>query len=143
MKNNLLVILAIFAFAECQSLQVTNPPVLVADRLYWFGSDGEENLAYHIGAKFYTQSQLADVFRLDVTVGDYADRSWTLADILVHVDLNANGNVASWTVSGPMPLILEYIDNLQQLYENSELMYVFSVREINANPTAFFEQQEE
>lgn len=137
------MVLTIFTFAECQSLQVTSPPVLVADRLYWFGSDGEENLAYHICAKFYTQSQLADVFRFDVTVGDYADRSWTLADILVQVDLNANGNVASWTVSGPVPLILVYIDNLQQLYENSELMYVFSVMEINANPTAFFEQQEE
>ena len=143
MKNNLLVVFAIFAFAECQSLQVTNPPVLVADRLYWFGSDGEENLAYHICAKFYTQSQLTDVLRLDTIIGKYADRSWTLADILVQVDLNANGNVASWMVSGPVPLILVYMDNLQQLYENSELMYDFYVREINANPTAFFEQQEE
>ena len=139
MKNHLLIVLAIFALAECQSLQVTSPPVLVADRLYWFGSDGEENQAYQIGAKFNLQSQLADVLRLDTNVGEYDGRSWTLADILVQVDLNANGNVASWTISGPAPLILAYIDNLQQLYENSELMYVFGAREIDAEPSAFFE----
>lgn len=139
MKSYLLIILATFALAECQSLQITSPPILVADRLYWFGSDGEGNQAYQICAKFYSQSQLADALRLDTTVGEYVDRLWTLADILVQVDLNANGNVATWMVSGPVPLILVYIDDLQQLYENNELMYDFSAREINARPTAFFE----
>ncbi|MCD4700974.1 MAG: hypothetical protein K8S24_03865 [Candidatus Aegiribacteria sp.] len=143
MKIHLLTVLATFTLAECQSLQVTNPPVLVADRLYWFESDGKGNQAYHICAKFYSQSQLADVLRLDTTVGEYFGRSWTLADILVQVDLNANGNVASWIISGPAPLILEYIGDLQQLYENGELMYDFGAFEIDAKPTAFFEQHEE
>jgi len=143
MKSHLMIVLAAFALAECQSLQIASQPVLVADRLYWFESDGEGNQAYQICAKFYSQSQLADALRLDTTVGKYVDRSWTLADILVQVDLNANGNVATWMVSGPAPLILAYINDLQQLYENNELMYDFGIIEIDAKPTAFFEQQEE
>jgi len=142
MKNHLLIILAAFALVEFQSLEVTSPPFLVADQLYWFGSDGEENLAYQIVAKFYSQSQLADVLRLDTTVGEYSGRSWTLADILVEVDLNANGDVASWIVSGPASLISAYIDNLQHLYSYGEIMYDFGAREINAKPSAFFEQGE-
>ena len=143
MRIHLLMILAAFAIAESQSLQETISPILVADRLYWFGYDGEENQAYRIVAKFHSQSELADALRLDAGIGEYAGSSWTLANILVEVDLNANGYVASWMISGPAFLISAYIDDLQQLYETGVLMYDFSASEIDAKPTAFFEQEGE
>jgi len=143
MKYCLLVVLAAFTLAECGSIHDSCPPALVADRLYWFGSDGEVNQAYRITAKFNSQSDLADVLRLNAVIGEFAGRSWTLADILVQVDLNANGYVASWMISGPEPLISSYIGELQQLYENGELMYDLSASEIEARPTAFFEPGEE
>ena len=143
MRNSLLTVLAILAFTGCQSLHRVGRPGVVADRLYWAGPEGEKNEAYNVFAKFNSQSQLADVLRLDARIGTFAGRPWTLADILVRVDLNANGDVADWMVSGPAPLISAYVKNLRQLYEKKELMYDFSASMIDVKPTAFFEKEEE
>lgn len=141
-KHLFMMVVAALALTGCQSFYVDRP-VVIADRLYWAGCEGEKNEAYNFVAKFNSQSQLAEALRFDAPIGKFAGRSWTMADILVRVDLNANGDVAAWMVSGPQPLISAYVTNLRQLYEKKKLMYEFSASKIDAKPTAFFEKEEE
>ena len=142
-KCSYLILLLAFVVTVCQAQFDTDSPILVADQLYWWGSKGGENQAYLITAKFNSQSQLASVLRFDAPIGQFADRSWTLADILVQVDLNANGDVATWIVSGPELLTAAYVDSLRGLYDERIVMYDFYASEVDARPTAFFEGMEE
>jgi len=96
-----LMFLVVLVVAAGQAQHDVDSPMLVADQLYWWDSEGIENQAYQITAKFNSQSHLISVLRLDAPIGKFASKSWTLADILVQVDLNANGDVATWVISGP------------------------------------------
>jgi hypothetical protein len=137
------MLLVVLAVMVSQAQHDGDSPILVADQLYWWGLDGGENQAYRIVAKFNSQPQLTSALRLDASIGKFAGRSWILADILVQIDLNANGNVATWIVSGPEFLTAAYVENLRQLYEENITMYDFSVSEVDARPTAYFEGMEE
>jgi len=142
-KCSYLVLLVVLVVTVSQAQQNGDSPILVADQLYWWGQDGGENQAYRIVAKFNSQPQLVSALRLDTTIGKFAGQSWTLADILVQIDLNANGNVATWIVSGPEFLTAAYVENLRQLYEENITMYDFCASEVDARPTAYFEGMEE
>lgn len=138
-----LMFLVVLVVAAGQAQHDVDCPMLVADQLYWWGSEGIENQAYQITAKFNSHSHLISVLRLDAPIGKFASKSWTLADILVQVDLNANGDVATWVISGPEFLTAAYVENLRQLYEEQIMMYDFYASEVDAKPTAFFEGMEE
>jgi hypothetical protein len=141
-KGCLSIVLAALALTGCQSRPGGDQPIVVADRLYWAGPEGEKNQAYQLVGKFTSQSQLVRVLRLDTPIGEFAGRSWTLADILVRVDMNANGNVAEWMVSGPAPLTSAYVQNLRHLHQKKNVMYDFWASVIDVKPTAFFEGDE-
>jgi hypothetical protein len=112
---------------------------VVADRLYYGGPEG--NAAYAIFGKFHTRSQMTAYLRLDARVGKFSGRSWALSEILVSMDLNANGYVAQWVVSGPKPLIETYLTSLRKIHESGNMMYDFSVVPMDVAPTAGFETE--
>ncbi len=112
-------------------------PVVVADKYYWPGSEG--NLGLQITGKFISLEKEAASFDLLQEVGQFRGRQWKLGDILVSVNFNANGNVATWKVSGPKPLITEYIDGLRKRYEDKSLFADFSFTYVNFKPTAALE----
>lgn len=93
----------------------------VGDRLY----SGENGRA--IFGKFETIEKLSETLRLDAEVGRYEGRVWRLHDILVSADFSSNGYNASWIVSGPEPLLTEYIARLQRGYADRSIIYDFSV----------------
>ena len=103
-------------------------PLHLADHKYWSGSD--ENLALEITGKFNSLEEMASTLRLDNNISAFNNRTWLFADILVLMDCNANGDVASWVVSGPKPLISAYVQHLEKLYEQNTLFYDFGYFEI-------------
>lgn len=117
------------------------PPVgvVVADKYYWPGPEG--NLGLKITGKFISLEKEAATFDLLQEIGQFRGRQWKLADILVAVDLNANGNVATWQVSGPRPLITEYLDRLRKQYEDRSLFYDFGFTYVNFKPTIALEAE--
>lgn len=100
----------------------------LADQRYWPGP--EENLALTIAGKFNTLEEMTSAFRLDNTIGAFEHRTWIFADILVSMNCNANGYVTSWVVSGPKPLISDYIQRLENLYKHDKVFYDFCYSEI-------------
>lgn len=120
--------------------QKPTQPVLVADAYYWTGPEG--NLGIEISGKFQSEDGLKEVLSLSNEIGLFKDkkypfnvRSWRLRDILISVDFNANGSVAKWQVSGPEPLLLDYLDRLKKRYEDKSLFYDFSYRFIEFRPS--------
>lgn len=75
--------------------------VVVADQLYWWEKEG--NLGVSVGGKFNSAEQMAQTLYPLKEIGVFRSRKWKLHEILVSVDFNANGNVATWLVSGPKP----------------------------------------
>lgn len=110
--------------------------IVVADRLLYAGADG--NAAQVISATFATRRELAEVLNLRTTVGRYNNQNWRLDDILVSVDLNADGTAATWTVSGPRPLIAAYGEKLKQLQERQQLMRDLTWHEVEARPDTYY-----
>ena len=108
---------------------------IVADQLYWWESEG--NLGVSISAKFNSHEQMYESLSLTKKIGTFKSEEWVLGDILVSVDLNANGAVASWSVSGPEPLISEYLKDLEAGYKDRSLFYVFQYGHVNYKPTAY------
>src|SRR5678815_5339028 len=95
--------------------------VLVADPYYWVGPEG--NLGLEITGKFQSEESLAYTLNLSKEVGSFKSRHypfdeklWHLRDILVSVNFNATGSVATWQVSGPKPLLLAYLESLKKRY---------------------------
>lgn len=113
--------------------------LMVADRLYYAGTEG--NTALVISAKFLSRREQGDVINLRTAVGRYNNQTWTLGDILVKVDLNANGTTATWTVSGPSPLVQAYGVKLKDL-ERRRVLSSLGWYEIDAHPTGYYESNE-
>jgi hypothetical protein len=111
--------------------------IVVADQLYWWEKEG--NLGISVGGKFNSMEQMAQTLDLMKDIGVFHSRTWKLHEILVSTDFNANGDVADWIVSGPKPLILDYVKGLESAYKNRSLFYDFGYRIVNCKPTAYFE----
>jgi hypothetical protein len=108
-------------------------PVCHQDEQYWSRPPG--NRVSAISAKFTTAKVMASYLRLDSPVGTFASRSWVLGDILVSLDLNANGHVASWRVSGPAPLIEGYLSGIEQMHSERHEIYDLSSQDICMEPS--------
>lgn len=140
----ILTILILFLFSTVYAQEIENienkEPVLVADQLYWWEQEG--NLGISIGGKFYSREEMAETFNLLKEIGTFKSEKWKLCDILVSIDFNANGDVATWEVSGPKPLLLSYVKELEARYSDKSLFYSFSYFFINFKPSAFWERDE-
>ncbi len=148
----LLIGLFVLTFVSCVqaaegSKEKTGPPVMVADQFYWAGPEG--NLGISFGAKFRSAEKMAETFNLLGEIGVFTgkhpaavpERVWFLHDILVSVDFNANGYVATWRVSGPRPLLQRYLDNLRKEYKEGSAFYDFDYTFIDFKPTAYWERE--
>lgn len=115
-------------------------PLTVSDRLYFAGSEGNAGLAFQI--KFLTLQSLTDFFRLDSTVGTIGNRIYALRDVLVDIDFDGgNANWASARISGPKPVILGYLNDLEKKCREKNLFSDFSWSFINFRPTAYYETE--
>ena len=99
--------------------------VLVADQFYWAGPEGNSGL--EIVGKFKTEEILKQTFDLTKEVGEFNGKVWTLRQILLSVDFNATGNVATWKVCGPKPLVSNYLEALKK---DGSLFYDFGATPI-------------
>jgi len=144
MKIAILIVLMLFSFSVVFAHEVDNvewrDPVLVADQLYYWEDDAQ-NLGVAITGKFNSRKKMAETLDLLQIVGLFQGRAWALADILVTVDLNGNGDVASWEISGPKPLLMSYVKALKVKHEDGSLFYDFGHSFINFKPSAFWEQE--
>ena len=119
----------------------TDAPRVVADRLFWSGPEG--NLAIEVDGKFNSRAEMVKTLALDAPVGRWQGKTWILADILVSFDCNAMGDVATWTVSGPKPLVRGYVEGLKKQYQAKNTFYDFYAAEVDLKPTGFFEREEQ
>lgn len=114
--------------------------LIVADQKYYWGPEG--NAGVSIFGKFNSSKQMKETLDLSKEIGRFKSKKWTLSDVLISMDLNANGDVASWIVSGPKPLLLGYLKELKNRYQDKTLFYDFSYTFIECKPTAYLEQEE-
>ena len=121
--------------AQQPAPRVVEAPVLVADRFFWAGPEG--NAAAEITGKFQSEEKLQQHFQLSNPIGTYTSKQksprlvqWTLREILVSVDFNGGGSVATWRVSGPKPLVLAYVDRLKTQFNDKSLFYDFGIRQL-------------
>jgi len=111
--------------------------IVVADQRYWWKEEG--NLCVSIGAKFNSAEKKGQTLDLLKEIGTFHSKDWKLHEVLVSADFNANGDVATWLVSGPKPLLLSYVKDLEASYKDRSLFYSFSYSVVDCKPTAFFE----
>lgn len=110
--------------------------LFLADKFIWSGEGGVR--AVRIFGKFNSRELMVENLALDHEVGRLSDlrnssalRVWTLGDILVSMELNANGFVGSWTVAGPRPLIDAYAARLTKANETRTIFYDFGLSELS------------
>lgn len=115
-------------------------PVVISDRLYYVGE--VRNMGASLHGKFNSFEGLALTFLLEKEIGTFDGKLWRLRDILVRVNFDGKGNVAQWEVSGPQPLIQDYVHALEKEYFGKTLLYDFSWHEIDFRPTGFFETED-
>jgi len=133
-----LLILMLLLLTGCAATNTLTPgreQLPVADRLYYAGEEG--NTALVINAKFPSRREQGDVINLRTAAGRYNNQTWTLGDILVKVDLNANGTAAVWTVSGPSPLVLIYGTKLKDL-ERRGVLSTLTWYDVDAHPAGYY-----
>jgi hypothetical protein len=136
------VFLALSTSHAQQSRMSNNENVLtVADQYYWSGPEG--NLGIEVLGKFRSEEKLTDTLNLLKEIGTFNAKkqpfnptSWKLRDVLISMDLNANGNVVRWHVSGPKPLLLSYLENLKKQNEDKSVFYDFGYAFLHIKPTA-------
>jgi len=135
-----LVTLVVLLSGIASTAQAPNGNILVADAYYWSGPEG--NLGIEITGKFQSEEGLKNILSLSSEIGLFKDRrypskerNWTLRDVLISVDLNANGSVATWRVSGPRPLLASYLDRLKRLYEDKSMFYDFGYSFVDFKPS--------
>jgi len=140
-KKQLIVVfgIAVSLLNGCASLH--QEAVLVTDQKYYWESEG--NLGIRIFGKFNSPEQTMGTLNLTKEIGTFKYRKWKLIDILVSMDFNANGDVATWEVSGPKPLLLEYLENLEAKHKDNSLFYDFGYSFINFKPSAYWEKENE
>jgi hypothetical protein len=112
----------------------------VADQYYWTGPEG--NLGIEFVGKFQTEEKLIDTLNLVREIGTFKAKKypfnpsrWNLRDVLISTDLNASGNVATWRVSGPKPLLLSYLEELKKGCEDKTVFYDFGYTILDIKPT--------
>lgn len=115
--------------------------MIVADQKYYWGPEG--NAGRSIFGKFNSSKLMKETLNLSEVIGLFKSKKWTLSDILISIDLNANGDVATWIVSGPKPLLLCYLKKLKNRYQDKTLFYDFSYTFIECKPIAYLEQEEQ
>jgi len=81
-----------------------------------------------IVAKFQTSLQRADFLRLEIPIDSTARRRWLFQDILVSIDLNGNGWVASWRIAGPRRVIDAYLARVVALAKDRSVIYDYGIR---------------
>ena len=146
MRSVIIILAMLFLFSTAYAQDSEDirklDPLLVADQLYYWENDAE-NIGIEIGGKFNSREKMAETFSLLQNVGTFRAREWVLADILISVDFNANGDVAGWQVSGPKPLLLSYLEKLKAAHKDESIFYSFSYSFINCKPSAYFEGESE
>jgi hypothetical protein len=115
-------------------------PLVVADAQFWTGEDG--NRAIVVSARFVDRDRIARALDLSRPVGTFDGRPWSLAEVLVGLDLNANGPGATWRVSGPRDLIASYANELRRLERIGEL-YDLSIADLEVSTGGHHERREE
>jgi hypothetical protein len=135
-----LLLVSLAAYAQESSSSKLGDPVLIADAYFWTGPEG--NLGVEITGKFQSEEKLKNTLNLDGKVGRFKskkfpfdDRNWVLRDVLVTVDLNAQGPVAIWRVCGPKPLIASYLEGLKKRHEDKSLFSDFGYKPVNFKPS--------
>jgi len=78
--------------------------------------------------KFNTAAQRAGMLRLDAVVDTAARRPWLLSDLLVSMDLNGNGYVATVRLAGPRAVIDRYVARIEAIANDRSVIYDFGVR---------------
>ncbi|MFZ2956168.1 MAG: hypothetical protein WA705_04665 [Candidatus Ozemobacteraceae bacterium] len=115
-------------------------PLVVSDRLYFDGPEGNAGLAFQV--KFFTVKALTDFFKLDTPVGNIENRSFTLRDILVNINFDGGNTIwADVRLSGPKPIILNYLSDLERKFREKNLLSDFSWNFMNFKPTAYYETE--
>ena len=92
----------------------------------------------YLSAKFNSRADLVRELSLNTPVGTLDGRTWVLADIVVEMDFNGNGDVAGWGVSGPTPVVQGYVDRLRR----AKVHYDFGAHKVDYVPTHFGEGEE-
>ena len=110
--------------ASAQGQPRVGDTLFVADRFI----NGPGTVGARMVAKFTTAAMRANEFRLDAEVAVYKNRKWLLDDILVSVDFNANGSVATWTVAGPKSVIDAHVAHLRELALDRSKVYDHGIR---------------
>jgi hypothetical protein len=107
----------------------------LADKYIWGPPDGVR--AVRISGKFNSRELMVAKLKLDLVVGTVPDarsptreRVLTLGDILVSMDLNANGYVGSWTIAGPRSVVTAYVSSLSRTNDDRSVFYDFGVTDL-------------
>ena len=86
---------------------------------------------------------MGEVLDLNQSIMDFADMHWVLGDIMVYIHLNANGHVATWDVSGPTPVIDEYLRRMNDFSHKSESgIYDYGTKAIKVEPSCIGSAEE-
>ncbi len=118
----------------CYCQRLYPPGATIADKFYWVGA--EKNLGVTFTGKFNSAQKMAETFNLAKEIGSFKGKKWKLSDILLAVDFGGNGNVATWQVSGPTPLVQKYLNDLKAQYANKSVFYDFSASTIKFTVSA-------
>jgi hypothetical protein len=122
----LVAALALTAFAgvSAQSNRLPRATIGVSDRFF---ADSTTTGAI-ILAKFRTQSQRADLLRLETFVDSTKRHAWSFQDILVTLSLSGNGVVAYWKIAGPRRVIDAYLARVRKLAADPSVIYDYEIR---------------
>ena len=135
----MLIIFSSVLFLSSAEISDLPHPLIVSDRLYYDGPEGNAGLAFQV--KFITAQSLTTFLKLDTPVGNVKNRAYTLSDILV--DVNFDGGNADWAdvrISGPKPIILDYLNDLETNFRKKNLSD-FSWMFMNFKPTEYYESE--
>jgi hypothetical protein len=117
----------------------TPNPLAISDRLYHSGPEGNAGLSFSV--KCVTPALLATLLRLDAPVGTVGDKPYTLWNILVDADFDGgNAATADVRLSGPKPLILAFLNGLEERLREKQLLEL-SWNFLPFRPTAFYETE--
>jgi hypothetical protein len=97
-----------------------------------------------LAGKFDDPVKMGNALNLNQHIMEFHDHQWTLGNIVIRIDLNANGHCAMWEVSGPKPVVDVYVSRMNDLARNAESgIYDYGTEAIVCLPTAAFEREEE